>query len=328
MKIRNFKLLITVSVILTAFYLAGCSITKNSEQNNSINDSISQEASPSPTPVKELTSLGRDDQRVKDIETIARALDAYAAKNPKAEGPYPKSNGLEKIDGPYSSTASVLRESGYWKEQVKDPLSPKSFYGYKSDGYSYELTAVLENKNDKRCTVEGSLCIHRVKNDSKEIKEIMDLTDTSSWKVYRNDEYGFEVKYSNELEETTEMPAIIGFYDKFQNKNNDLFQIRVNNRKNNMGFKDQIRGMFGTEPEMQRINGQDFYYIQSKLAGTLSYEYYLEHNNKIFMIALFVVVDVPNGVDKEEDIKYPTDESMVAQVKILQAMASTFKFFK
>ena len=42
---------------------------------------------------------------------------------------------------------------------------PNDFFGYKSNGTFYELTAVLEDSNDPECIIEGGICIFRIRND-------------------------------------------------------------------------------------------------------------------------------------------------------------------
>lgn len=56
---------------------------------------------------------------------------------------------------------------GYVNEDfMKDPNDPDSYFGYKSpDGKDFELTAVLENSEDKDCIKTGSLCIYKYNSE-------------------------------------------------------------------------------------------------------------------------------------------------------------------
>lgn len=103
------------------------------------------------------TSDERDNQRVKDLNDISFAIDEYSKFN---ENEYPATGGYEKISDENSYIYKFLRQEGYLKKNYKDPLSNAYFYGYKSDGKSYELTAAFEDVNDPRCKNIGDYCIY------------------------------------------------------------------------------------------------------------------------------------------------------------------------
>ena len=111
------------------------------------------------TPTANRTSDDRDNQRVKDISDIGYAIDEYAKYN---RNEYPITNGYEKISDENSYIYKLLRQDGYLKKNYMDPLSGSRFYGYRSDGKSYELTAAFEDANDPRCEPVGNLCIYVV----------------------------------------------------------------------------------------------------------------------------------------------------------------------
>lgn len=102
----------------------------------------------------------RDNQRKLDLAEIARAIEEYAKFN---KGEYPVTVGYEKISDKNNVLNQILRRDGYLTKEYADPSSGASFYGYKSDGKSYELTAVLENKNDISCMNIGNYCIYILK---------------------------------------------------------------------------------------------------------------------------------------------------------------------
>jgi len=99
----------------------------------------------------------RDNQRVKDLGDIGFALDEYAKFN---KNEYPVTEGYEKISDENSYIYKILRQDGYLKMSYKDPLSGAYFYGYRSDGKYYELTAAFEDMNDPRCKNVGNYCIY------------------------------------------------------------------------------------------------------------------------------------------------------------------------
>lgn len=82
----------------------------------------------------------KDAQRTKDLQTIAAALGEY--KN--NFGLYPISRDLLK-----STTAGNALESALTPEYLEklpvDPDGSKYYYGYRSDGFSYTLTSILED---------------------------------------------------------------------------------------------------------------------------------------------------------------------------------------
>jgi type II secretory pathway pseudopilin PulG len=102
----------------------------------------------------------RDNQRKLDLSEIGLAIDEYAKFN---KGEYPVSAGYERISDKNSSLNQMLRGNGFLRKDYSDPSSGESFYGYKSDGKSYELTAALENKSDISCVNIGSYCIYSLK---------------------------------------------------------------------------------------------------------------------------------------------------------------------
>lgn len=115
------------------------------------------EIEPPETESGNLTSDDRDNQRVKDLREISFALDEYAKFN---KNEYPITNGYEKISDENGYIYKLLRQDGYLKGSYEDPLSSAYYYGYKSDGKSYELTAAFEDMNDPRCKNLGNYCIY------------------------------------------------------------------------------------------------------------------------------------------------------------------------
>lgn len=103
--------------------------------------------------------IGRDVQRKADVRAIAVALVEYAAaQRPFA---YPQTQGVVKLE-PGSEIVKLLEP--YLATVPTDPLGSSRYYGYRSNGTGFELTASLENTADTAATVEGSLALYRVKS--------------------------------------------------------------------------------------------------------------------------------------------------------------------
>jgi len=100
----------------------------------------------------------RDKQRLLDLDSISLMLWHYKEKN----GSYPISDSVAKLNED-NSVVSEIRSANVGEKIPTDP-SGKYYYGYESDGETYELSAVFENKKDTRCELEGSLCIYRLKH--------------------------------------------------------------------------------------------------------------------------------------------------------------------
>lgn len=110
-----------------------------------------------------VTTNVNDETRKNDLASIKDALKKYFAV--KAE--YPVSATLVKT----SDSNSVLSQAivpTYLESLPKDPLTPNFYYGYKSDGQTFEITAVLEDKSDSSGKIIGSLNIYKVTNSSTE----------------------------------------------------------------------------------------------------------------------------------------------------------------
>ncbi len=153
----NIKKSIILVLIISAFGAAGCTIVKNKTEEP-------PKVSPTPTPEAEKKISpedDRDNQRINDIMNISAALESYASSNVKTEGPYPETKGVEKISDESSAVFKQLNQDGYLKQILKDPLPDKYYYGYSSDGFAYELTAVLENKASGLCIMAGNYCIYK-----------------------------------------------------------------------------------------------------------------------------------------------------------------------
>ena len=137
------------------------------------------------------------------------------------------------------------------------------------------------------------------------------------------------MKYPENWEEIDNTPAIISFASKNRDDNKNVVQIRNDERKNNISFVEQIKRKGNFEPEIVKINNNDFYYLKTSIAGIVFYEYYIENKDKIFIVSMInMSVDLPENIQDESDIKYPTNEKLSEELKILKIILSTFKFIE
>jgi hypothetical protein len=102
-----------------------------------------------------------DATRKGDLARIQLALKNYYADNAK----YPESAVVVKTSDPQSVLALALVTT-YIPALPDDPLAPKYYYGYKSDGRSFTLTCVLEDQTDASGVISGNLNIYTVTNSS------------------------------------------------------------------------------------------------------------------------------------------------------------------
>lgn len=98
-----------------------------------------------------------DLERKSDIREIIIALIMYLDDN----GKYPLSIDGVRLNGQNSATHKELMVY-LTEESLKDPKDPEFYYIYKSDGVFYELSARLENLEDKGCKIINNLCIYTI----------------------------------------------------------------------------------------------------------------------------------------------------------------------
>jgi len=170
----------------------------------------------------------RDEQRVSDLDSISLML--WHCKEQR--GNYPISNlviNLNKNDNIISEIKSV--NAG--EEIPKDP-SEKYFYGYKSDGETYELSAVLENRSDARCETEGNFCFYRF----KQVKVVQSEEELS---LVTEDFSSPEAAFNN-------------FLKAFADGNNDLNLKSINSK---------TKEIFSAE-DLADLAGKDWGYIPER----------------------------------------------------------------
>ncbi len=109
--------------------------------------------------VAEFGLSGNDERRAIDLVIVNNALADYYKDNNK----YPSTgSAMQRMNG--ENILSKELAAKYLPSLPFDPDDPKSFYGYKSDGNYYELTAALEDQNSSVCRPEGTRCIFKIRN--------------------------------------------------------------------------------------------------------------------------------------------------------------------
>lgn len=115
-----------------------------------------------------------DKTRKSDLADLKAALKKYYQANQT----YPIATTSQKTSDA-TSALSVLIPTDIAKLPI-DPLSPTYYYGYKSDGKTFELTAVLEDKTTAGGTQVGTLYLYKVTDTSVETPATTTSTDTTT----------------------------------------------------------------------------------------------------------------------------------------------------
>lgn len=110
----------------------------------------------------ESTANANDVIRKADLAKIKAAL----AKYYQANQAYPIATVLVKTSDANNVLSALVPT--YIAKLPVDPLSPTKYYGYKSDGKSYELTTALEDTTDPSGIKTGTAVIYKVTNTSTE----------------------------------------------------------------------------------------------------------------------------------------------------------------
>jgi len=149
-----------------AFYYSSEIINKvdaknGSDPNMKSTDSLEFEITGDPysDSIKSEIQKENDAKRKSDLKKIKQVLEAYYQQNSQS---YPDSNGFLKLDDSNSDVYRILSER-VDEGSVRDPNYPEFYYGYSSDGSSFELSARLESDDDDSCEILGeSLCIYKI----------------------------------------------------------------------------------------------------------------------------------------------------------------------
>lgn len=134
-------------------------VTVSSEPSAEFSPTIETSSKISPNISPEVSSNANDEIRKGDLKRIQEALKKYFQANSK----YPESAEITKTSDTSSSLAQVLIPT-YLSSLPDDPLAPQYYYGYKSDGQSFELTGVLEDTTDPSGSYLGQYYIYKLTN--------------------------------------------------------------------------------------------------------------------------------------------------------------------
>lgn len=128
------------------------------------------------TPVPETTATtnANDKLRKSDLVALKAALKQYYQANQA----YPIATTTLKTSEE-TSALSVLVPTYIAKLPI-DPLSPTYYYGYKSDGKTFEVTAVLEDKTTAGGVQVGTLYLYKVTDTSVETPAATSSTDATT----------------------------------------------------------------------------------------------------------------------------------------------------
>lgn len=103
-----------------------------------------------------------DAERKADLQLYKAALDWLYEQNNQ----YPTTDNLLRRteDAVCPLVVSDQYQTRYLTICPKPLDADDKWYGYRSDGKDYELTAVLENPADSTCVLEGNVCIYRIRD--------------------------------------------------------------------------------------------------------------------------------------------------------------------
>jgi len=117
---------------------------------------------PATTPENQISQEdARDNQRMRDLLYLSEMIDIYAEVH---NGQPMVASDWEKISDEESNVFKMLKADNYLEKPLKDP-SPDKYYGYRSDGSVYELSAALENKASGKCEISGDLCLYKIQKE-------------------------------------------------------------------------------------------------------------------------------------------------------------------
>lgn len=163
-------------------------------------------------------------------------------------------------------------------------------------------------------------------SDNIEDNDVSD-DDTSDWQIYRNEEYGFEMKYPEDWEQNKEE---IIFSKTFINskgqKNGAYFSVEVFDNLTSIPLEEWINihdPIFiedGKELHFQKnivIDGNSGIYrkITNSISGGYQNDAFIQHDDFVYKINMDLYILLPEGKQKEKEF-----------YDILEQMLNSFKF--
>jgi len=148
---KKIVLAVLALVIIGAGYYAYTAFFSSSTQDNS----LLLTATPTTNAISD-TTTGDDVRRKTDLQAIQDALLNYYA----GAGTYPVSNELLALN----KKGNVVEKALVPAQLAKLPTDPDStkYYAYKSDGFTFTLSAVLDNSNDAEAVIENGKVLYKL----------------------------------------------------------------------------------------------------------------------------------------------------------------------
>lgn len=117
----------------------------------------------------------RDQTRKEDLKKIQSALEQFYQSYQR----YPLASELSKTNQAGNILDQELVAGGFMAELPKDPQEPTYYYGYRSDGQTYELTSILENGNDPEAISISGFFIYKITSPKQELPDSSDSETTT-----------------------------------------------------------------------------------------------------------------------------------------------------
>ena len=157
-------LIVVIFIILWFIWLNDIFLTPTTDTNANMNTNANANQNTN-TSVVPAEALARDQLRKQDLIEIQAALERYKL----AEGQYPLAEDRDQTNNPGNRLEVELLNKGHLIELPVDPLDPQYYYGYLSvDGFTYELTAILENTEDPTGLLVNDFYLYRLTPEAVE----------------------------------------------------------------------------------------------------------------------------------------------------------------
>jgi hypothetical protein len=129
----------------------------------SISPAVSSIISPQASSSSKITSNVNDETRKTDLVKIKSVLKKYYLD----KSAYPQATNPIKVSDKTSALYQALVPA-FLETMPDDPQAPQLYYGYQSDGKTFSLTAVLEDKSDPAGKMTGNYYIYKITDSSVE----------------------------------------------------------------------------------------------------------------------------------------------------------------